>query len=78
VALTFYASHGNSIERIAIVGHDRWRDHALMFAAVDLRSAPVQFFSQHLLAEARDWLFADHAGERDPRMRARRGKDSVS
>jgi hypothetical protein len=57
--LTFYASHGGNIERIAIVGHERWRDHALMFAAVDLRSAPVQFFSLHMLPEARDWLFAD-------------------
>ena len=23
--LTFYAKHGDAIERIAIVGHDRWR-----------------------------------------------------
>jgi hypothetical protein len=65
--LTFYANHGNSIERIAIVGHERWRDHALMFAAVDLRSAPVQFFSLYMLPEARDWVFADSGMERRSR-----------
>ena len=35
--LTFYAKHGDSIERIAIVGDDRWRDEAMMFAGADSR-----------------------------------------
>src|SRR5512144_1776434 len=35
--LTFYVKHGDSIERIAIVGDERWRDEALMFASADLR-----------------------------------------
>src|SRR6187401_3180565 len=30
--LTFYVKHGDTIERIAIVGDDRWRGEALMFA----------------------------------------------
>ena len=57
--LTFYVSHGDSIDRIAIVGDEKWRDETLMFASADLRRAPVEFFSsQDALAEARAWLAA--------------------
>ena len=56
--LTFYMKHGHSIERIAIVGDERWRGEALMFAAADLRRAPVEYFSESALAEARAWLSA--------------------
>ena len=56
--LTFYVKHGDSIERIAIVGDERWRGGALMFASADLRRAPVEFFSEGALAEARAWLSA--------------------
>ena len=56
--LTFYVKHGDSIERIAIVGDERWRSEALMFASADLRRAPVEFFSESALAEARAWLSA--------------------
>jgi SpoIIAA-like len=54
--LTFYVKHGDSIERIAIVGDERWRGEALMFAAADLRRAPVEFFSENAIADARAWL----------------------
>jgi hypothetical protein len=56
--LTFYVKHGDSIERIAIVGDERWRGEALMFAAADLRRAPVEFFSESAVTEARAWLTA--------------------
>src|SRR5262245_10290066 len=51
--LTFYLKHGDAIERIAIAGDERWRDEALMFASADLRRAPVEFFAESALAEAR-------------------------
>ena len=54
--LTFYVKHGESIERIAIVGDERWRDEALMFAAADLRRAPVEFFPEEGAVNARAWL----------------------
>jgi SpoIIAA-like len=54
--LTFYIQHGDAIERIAIVGDERWRSLALMFAAADLRRAPVEFFPEHDLEKARAWL----------------------
>jgi hypothetical protein len=54
--LSFYVKHGDSIERIAIVGDDRWRSEAMMFAAAGLRKAPVEFFPGNDLAKARAWL----------------------
>jgi stage II sporulation SpoAA-like protein len=54
--LTFYVKHGDSIQRIAIVGDERWRDEARMFASADLRRASVEFFPLPALAEARRWL----------------------
>jgi hypothetical protein len=56
--LAFYVQHGDAIERIAIVGQERWRDLALMFAAADLRKGPVEFFPETSLAQARAWLSA--------------------
>ena len=56
--LTFYLKHGDAIERIAIVGDERWRSELLMFAAADLRRAPVEFFAEHDVASARAWLAA--------------------
>ena len=58
--LTFYAKHGDDIDRIAIVGDERWRSEAMMFAVADLRRAPVEFFagSASKDAAARAWLKA--------------------
>ncbi len=54
--LSFFVRHGDSIARIAIVGNERWRDLALMFAAADLRKAPVEYFAETDLVKARSWL----------------------
>jgi hypothetical protein len=75
--LTFYVKHGDSIERIAIVGRERWRDEALMFAAADLRRAAVEFFPEEGAASARAWLSVDQA-KSSGRTQANRGKDSAS
>ncbi len=56
--LTFFISHGDAIAKIALVGDERWRDEALMFAAADIRKAPVKFFAPAALDEARAWLTA--------------------
>ena len=56
--LAFYIKHGGAIERIAIVGDERWRSLSLMFAAADLRKAPVEFFSPEKAVDARAWLSA--------------------
>jgi len=54
--LSFYVKHGDAIERIAIVGHDRWRSETLMFAGADLRAGTVEFFPEHAVADARAWV----------------------
>ena len=54
--LSFYIAHGESIERIAIVGPERWRSETMMFAIADLRRAPVEFFPENAAAAARAWL----------------------
>ena len=54
--MSFYVNHGDRIDRIAIVGPARWRDEAMMFAAADLRRAPVRYFPEDALEEARTWL----------------------
>ena len=56
--LSFYVTHGAAIERIAIVGDERWRSESLMFASADLRTGPVEFFTPEQLTGARDWLSA--------------------
>jgi hypothetical protein len=56
--LAFYVKHGDAIGRIAIVGDERWRSEMLMFAAADLRRAPVEFFPDAELTRARAWLSA--------------------
>jgi stage II sporulation SpoAA-like protein len=57
--LAFYVKRGDAIERIAIVGAERWRDLAMMFASADLRRAPVEFFAEDQIGRARAWLSAD-------------------
>jgi len=54
--LSFYMKHGDAIERIAIVGPNRWKSHMLMFAGAGLRQAPVEYFPPGTASEARAWL----------------------
>ena len=52
----FFVRHADNIERIAIIGDERWRSEALMFAGADLRQAPVSFFRTDDGASAEAWL----------------------
>ncbi len=54
--LSFSLRHGDRIDRIAIVGPQRWRTEALMFGGADLRNAPVEFFGEPALSDARAGL----------------------
>jgi SpoIIAA-like len=54
--LDFQLSHGNEIARIAIVGDPRWEPEALAFAGVGFRRAPVKFFPNDQLNQARAWI----------------------
>jgi len=54
--LKFFIQHGDSIEQIAIVGADKWKNQAMMFAGAGLRKAPVEYFPEAELTKARTWL----------------------
>jgi hypothetical protein len=54
--LGFYVRHGSDVERIAIVGDERWRSEALMFAGAGLRKAPVAYFRTREALQAASWL----------------------
>ena len=54
--LSFYMRYGDQIEKIAIVGPERWRDDTTTFAVAGLRRAPVEFFTEDALTGARTWL----------------------
>jgi hypothetical protein len=54
--MTFFVQHGDRIEKIAIVGNPKWETRMLMFTGAGFRRAPVKYFAQEQLAEARAWL----------------------
>ena len=54
--LGFYIRYADNIERIAIVGEERWRSEALMFVGADLRRSPVSFFPLPEAGRAAEWL----------------------
>src|SRR5438477_7026134 len=54
--LAFYIQHGADIERMAIVGEERWRSQTLMFAGADLRQGAVAYFSPPNGRDAAAWL----------------------
>ena len=56
--LAFYAEHDKHIDKIAIVGEEKWRDHGMAFAGAGIRTAVVRFFPPAESASARAWLLA--------------------
>jgi len=52
--VSFLVEQDSNIEKIAIVGPERWRDEVLMFAGAGLRHSPVRFFEDS--GSARAWL----------------------
>ena len=52
----FYERHGQNVERIAIVGDEKWSADAQIFLLAGLRAAPVRFFPAGELEQARGWL----------------------
>jgi hypothetical protein len=52
----FYETSQENIERIAIVGEEKWRDQARMFVLADLRKSPVRYFLADEIDKARGWL----------------------
>jgi hypothetical protein len=52
----FYEAHEQDVERIAIVGEEKWRRDAPVFLLAGLRAAPVRYFAAGQIEQARAWL----------------------
>ena len=55
--LSFYMKYGDTVDRIAVVCPERWRELALMFVNADLRRGLVMHFPEGALDEARAWIY---------------------
>jgi hypothetical protein len=56
--ISFMMEEGQHIEKMAIVGDEKWRDDALAFTAKGFRPTAIEFFPAANLNEARTWLNA--------------------
>ena len=56
--VSFMMEQGQQIEKMAIVGDEKWRDDAFAFTAKGFRPTAIEFFSPSHLNEARIWLNA--------------------
>ncbi len=54
--MTFFETHGDQIDKIAIVAAPQLETDLLMFAGAGFRRAPVKFFPESQVARARGWL----------------------
>ena len=56
--VSFMMEEGQQIEKMAIVGDEKWRDDALAFTAKGFRPTAIEFFAASRMNEARIWLNA--------------------
>ena len=56
--VSFMMEQGKNIEKMAIVGDEKWRDDAFAFTAKGFRPTAIEFFPASRLTEARVWLNA--------------------
>jgi len=56
--VSFMMEEGQHIEKMAIVGDEKWRDDALAFTAKGFRPTAIEFFPASRINEARLWLNA--------------------
>jgi SpoIIAA-like len=63
----FVRDHGDNVERIAIVGHEDWRDLVYAFTGRGFRSTAIAYFVPSEEARARAWLGEERAAETDSR-----------
>ena len=59
--MSFLIEHDRDLEKIAVVGQEKWREDALVFAAAGLRSSPVRYFNDS--SRARAWLVGTPSAE---------------
>ena len=54
--VSFAFEHDKEIQKIVIVGEEKWKDDVLIFAGESFRNSPVKYFSKNQLQEASEWI----------------------
>jgi hypothetical protein len=54
--VSFMSEQGRHIEKMAIVGDEKWQDDAVAFTAKGFRATAIEFFTPSRLNEAQIWL----------------------
>jgi hypothetical protein len=54
--VSFLMEQGRHIEKMAIVGEEKWRNDAFAFTAKGFRATVIEFFVASRLEQARTWL----------------------
>lgn len=52
----FQIAHGNDIDKIALVGDEKWKDNVFAFVGKGLRTTKIEFFTHSALKEADIWI----------------------
>jgi len=52
----FAERNDKNIDKMAIVGNEKWRDLVNLFTLKDFRSIPIEYFDENQQADARKWL----------------------
>ena len=54
--LSFLMEYGDSVAKMALVGEERWKENAFVFAGKGLRETEIEFFTLNNLDEAETWI----------------------
>ena len=54
--ISFQVEHGDEIEKMAIVGDEKWKDLMFAFVGKPFRSTAIEYFASSRLEQARAWL----------------------
>ncbi len=54
--MSFIVTHGDDVEKIAMVGDLKWQTEALMFVGAGIRRTQVKYFPLAEMEQARAWL----------------------
>lgn len=56
--LLFMQEHQDKVQKIAIVGDEKWKDNVFMFSGKPFRTTEIEFFPENQLDQAKQWLSA--------------------
>jgi len=54
--ILFMQDHEDKVQKIAIVGDEKWKDEVFMFSGKPFRKTEIEFFPENQLDQAKQWL----------------------